>query len=187
MRPHVDDASGQGARAGTAGGACEAAQCCQPSRQRSSAISRTRRRRKESRRPQLVDEAFAEQSSYEDQLAQTKGKPGPEPGKFSLARVWAFARREAIELRHDTVRLTFAVFGPILLMIVFGYGISLDVNHLTFATLDFDQTATSRAYADSFRGSIYYDEHKPILNYDELDRRLRNGELRFAIEIPAGL
>ncbi len=116
-----------------------------------------------------------------------QAQPDPEPGKFSLARVWAFARREAIELRHDTVRLTFAVLGPLLLMIVFGYGISLDVNHLTFATLDYDQTAASRAYADSYRGSIYYDEHKPILNDDELDRRLRNGELRFALEIPAGL
>ncbi|MFL6845728.1 MAG: ribosome-associated ATPase/putative transporter RbbA [Allosphingosinicella sp.] len=109
-----------------------------------------------------------------------------EPGKFSLARVWAFARREAIELRHDTVRLTFALFGPLLLMVVFGYGISLDVKDLTFAVLDYDQTVASRAYADAYRGSDYYDERAPILNDNELDRRLRNGELRFALEIPAG-
>src|SRR4051812_7936248 len=63
-----------------------------------------------------------------------------EPGRFSLGRVWAFARREAIELRHDTVRLTFAVLGPLLLMIVLGYGISLDVDHLTYSVLDFDGT-----------------------------------------------
>jgi len=132
---------------------------------------------------EVVNEAFAEQSAEEKTFE--KGH-GPEPGKFSLARVWAFARREAIELRHDTVRLTFAVLGPLLLMIVFGYGISLDVNHLTFATFDDDQTAASRSYTDAFRGSIYYDEHAPILNSTELDRRLRNGELRFAIEIPSG-
>jgi ribosome-dependent ATPase len=105
---------------------------------------------------------------------------------FSLGRVWAFARREAVEIRRDRVRLAFAVLGPILLMIVFGYGISLDVMHLKFAVLDFDQTSASRAYADSFRGSIYYDERRPIYSHDELDRRLRNGELRFAIEIPPG-
>jgi ribosome-dependent ATPase len=110
---------------------------------------------------------------------------GPPKG-FSLSRVWAFARREAIELRHDTVRLAFAVFGPLLLMIVFGYGISLDVNHLTFAVLDFDGTKASQQYADSFRGSIYYDEKKPIADYTQLERRLRNGELRFALEIPSG-
>jgi ribosome-dependent ATPase len=108
------------------------------------------------------------------------------PGKFSPARVWAFARREMIELRHDAVRLAFAVLGPILLMIVFGYGISLDVNHLSFSILDFDGTQASHNYADSFRGSIYYDERSPISDHGELDRRLRNGELRFAIEIPPG-
>ena len=108
------------------------------------------------------------------------------PSRFSLSRVWAFARREAIELRHDTVRLAFAVLGPILLMIVFGYGISLDVDRLTFSVLDFDGSQASRNYADSYRGSIYYDERPPIADYGELDRRLRNGELRFAIEIPPG-
>ncbi len=106
------------------------------------------------------------------------------PSQFSLGRVWAFARREAVELQHDSVRLAFAVLGPILLMIVFGYGISLDVEHLPFAVLDFDGTPASRDYIDSFRGSIYFDEKTPIPNYEELDRRLRNGELRVAVEIP---
>ena len=105
---------------------------------------------------------------------------------FSPQRVWAFARREAIELRHDSVRLAFAVLGPLLLMIVFGYGISLDVDHLSFSVLDFDGTQASSTYSDSFRGSIYYDEKAPITDYSELDRRLRNGELRFALEIPPG-
>jgi ribosome-dependent ATPase len=109
-----------------------------------------------------------------------------EPGRFSLGRVWAFARREAIELGHDTVRLWFAVLGPLILMLVFGYGISLDVNHLTFSVLDLDQSQASQQLADAFRGSMYYDPKRPITTYEELDRRLRNGELRFAIEIPSG-
>ena len=108
------------------------------------------------------------------------------PGQFSVARVWAFARREAIELRHDTVRLVFALLGPLLLMVVFGYGISLDVENLTYAVLDYDQTTASRSYTDGYRGSVYFDERRPILSDAELDRRLRNGELRFAVEIPAG-
>ncbi len=111
---------------------------------------------------------------------------GEELTRFSISRVWAFARREAIELGHDTVRLSFAVLGPILLMIVFGYGISLDVEHLTFAVFDGDQTSASRTYADSYRASEYFDEMPAITSYDELDRRLRNGELRFAVEIPPG-
>jgi ribosome-dependent ATPase len=105
---------------------------------------------------------------------------------FTWARTFAFARREAIELRHDPVRLSFAALGPLLLMVVFGWGISLDIQHLTFAVLDFDGTAESRAYADNYRGSIYYDEKKSLHSYEEMDLRLRNGELRFAIEIPSG-
>ena len=115
-----------------------------------------------------------------------KRHPDARPGQFSLSRVWAFARREMIELSHDTVRLAFALVGPILLMIVFGYGISLDVKHATFSVLDFDGSQASRQYSDFFRGSEYYDEKPPIPNYNEMERRLRNGELRFALEIPSG-
>ena len=106
--------------------------------------------------------------------------------RFSLGRVWAFARREAVELLHDHVRLGFAVAGPILLMAVFGWGISLDVDHLPFAVLDGDGSPASREYADSFRGSYYFDEKQPLDGYPELNRRLRNGELRIALDIPSG-
>jgi ribosome-dependent ATPase len=130
--------------------------------------------------------ASSEWSEAEQPAAAAQVHAPREEGRFSVKRVWAFARREAIELAHDHVRLAFAVLGPLLLMVVFGYGISLDINHVSFSVLDFDGTAASRQYADTFRGSIYYDEKKPIYSYDEMDRRLRNGELRFAAEIPSG-
>jgi ribosome-dependent ATPase len=142
----------------------------------------------------LEDAAKEEAGATEQQETTATAPPTEAPkshadthaGRFSLSRVWAFARREAIELRHDTVRLVFAVAGPLLLMIVLGYGISLDVNHVSFGVLDFDGSLGSRQYADMYRGSMYYDEKKPIFSYDELDRRLRNGELRFALEVPSG-
>jgi ribosome-dependent ATPase len=143
-----------------------------------------------------ADEAKAAGVSPEALTALVPQPPPPEDapesraaqraGKFTFARVWAFARREAIEIGHDSVRLAFAIAGPILLMIVFGFGITLDVEHLTYAVLDNDQTPMSRYYSDAFRGSKYFEEHRPISSYDEVDRRLRNGELRFVIEIPPG-
>lgn len=129
---------------------------------------------KEARQAPAVDQHGAEQHA------------DASPGRFTLWRVWAFARREAIELSHDSVRLAFAVIGPILLMIVFGYGISLDINHVTFSILDLDHSRASRMYSDAFRGSMYYNEKQPVTSYRELDRRLRNGELRFVLEIPSG-
>jgi ribosome-dependent ATPase len=133
-------------------------------------------------KPTISEEAFAQAPAQEAAATHTQ----PASSRFSLGRVWAFARREAVELLHDHVRVAFAVAGPLLLMAVFGWGISLDVDHLSFAVLDGDASPASRNYADSFRGSYYFDEKRPLYSYAELNRRLRNGELRFALDIPSG-
>jgi len=52
--------------------------------------------------------------------------------------------------------------------------------------LDRDQTTLSRNYTLNLSGSRYFVEHPPIIGYDDLDRRMRNGELSLAIEIPPG-
>ena len=105
---------------------------------------------------------------------------------FSVARAWSYTVREALELKRDPVRATMALLGTAILMFVFGYGISLDVEDLTYAVLDGDQTGLSRDYALNLTGSRYFVERPPIANYAELDRRMRNGELALAIEIPSG-
>ncbi len=105
---------------------------------------------------------------------------------FDPRRMASYARREAMELRRDPIRLTLALVGSVVLMFVMGYGISLDVEDLTFAILDRDQTTVSRDYALNIAGSRYFVEQPPISDYDELDRRMRGGTLGLAIEIPAG-
>jgi ribosome-dependent ATPase len=105
-------------------------------------------------------------------------------GGFSLARMWAYARREALEIRRDPVRLSFAVFLPMILMLLFSYGISFDIENLAYAVLDHDRTPESREYLDEFAHSRYFREHPPIATYGELERRLQSGEIKLAIEIP---
>ena len=105
-------------------------------------------------------------------------------GLFSLRRAWAYARREAMEIRRDPIRLAFALLVPLVLMVVFGYGISFDVEKLPFAALDRDQTPESRTYLEQFRGSRYFQERAPSVSHADLERRLRSGELKVAIEIP---
>ncbi|MBC7103332.1 MAG: ribosome-associated ATPase/putative transporter RbbA [Parvibaculum sp.] len=104
---------------------------------------------------------------------------------FDPRRVVSYARREALELRRDPVRLTLALVGSVILMFVMGYGISLDVEDLTFAVLDRDQTTVSRDYTLNISGSRYFVEQPPITDYDDLDRRMRAGKLSLAIEIPS--
>ena len=105
---------------------------------------------------------------------------------FSLQRMVAYLWREALELRRDPVRATLALGGSILLMFVIGFGISMDVEDLRFAVLDRDQTTLSRDYALQLSGSRYFIERPAIVDYEDLDRRMRSGELSLAIEIPHG-
>jgi ribosome-dependent ATPase len=104
----------------------------------------------------------------------------------SLRRVWAFAYREMRELMRDRVRIAFALLGPLILLMTFGYGITFDVENLTFAVLDRDQTADSRQLVESFSGSRYFREQPILQNEADIDRRLRAGDLRLAISIPPG-
>ena len=106
--------------------------------------------------------------------------------RFDPGRVISYARREALELVRDPIRLTLALVGSVILMFVIGYGISLDVEELTFAVLDRDQTTTSQDYTLNLAGSRYFVERPPLASYAELDRRMRSGELSLAVEIPTG-
>lgn len=101
-------------------------------------------------------------------------------------RLLAFSRREALELVRDPIRATLAMVGSLILMFVIGYGINLDVENLTFAALDRDDTVLSREYIAEIAGSRYFIERPPITDYQELDRRMRAGEISLAIEIPPG-
>lgn len=103
---------------------------------------------------------------------------------FSLRRLFSYSRREALELRRDPVRSTLALMGTVILMLIMGYGISMDVENLRFSVLDRDQTVSSRAWTLNLAGSRYFIEQPPLTSYDELDKRMRSGEVAVAIEIP---
>lgn len=103
-----------------------------------------------------------------------------------LRRTWAFAWRETIEVLRDPIRLAVALLGPLVLLAAFGYGISFDIEDVRYAVLDRDQSLESRQFLEQFSNSRYFVEQPPLSNEFEIDRRLRSGELRFAIDIPPG-
>ncbi|MBB4166410.1 ABC transporter permease [Rhizobium sp. BK538] len=100
--------------------------------------------------------------------------------------MFAYTRCEALELRRDPIRATLAVVGSVILMFVIGYGINMDVENLSFAVLDRDDTTISQDYVLQISGSRYFDERPPIIDYADMDRPMRSGELSLAIEIPPG-
>lgn len=105
---------------------------------------------------------------------------------FDLRRAASYSRREMLELRRDPIRAALALIGSVLLMFVFGYGINTDVKDMSFAVLDGDNTSLSRDYVAGLSGSPYFIQQRPLTDYADLDRRMRDGSLQLAIDIPAG-
>ncbi|KMM88537.1 ribosome-associated ATPase/putative transporter RbbA [Pseudomonas lundensis] len=118
--------------------------------------------------------------------AVVNAPPPPSKSGFSLTRLIAVASRESKELLRDKVRMAFALLGALFMMVIFGYGISLDVENLAFAVYDQDQSPQSRAYLEAFRSSRYFEEHAPIYSAEELHKRLQRSEIKIALEIPPG-
>lgn len=73
------------------------------------------------------------------------------------SRVVALARKEWREIVRDRIFLALAFLLPVLLMIVFGHGISMDIQNVPLVVVDHDRTPTSRAYADRFAHSEHFD------------------------------
>ncbi|PLY57497.1 ABC transporter ATP-binding protein/permease [Herbaspirillum sp. BH-1] len=121
-------------------------------------------------------------------LPAPKEESTSRPGRWrtSLGRALSYSQRESLELRRDPVRATLALLGTAILMFIIGYGINLDVENLTYAVLDRDQTGLSQNYALNLSGSRYFIEKPAITDYQDLDRRMRSGEISLAIEIPSG-
>ncbi|ALU88902.1 ABC-type multidrug transport system, ATPase component protein [Herbaspirillum rubrisubalbicans M1] len=118
--------------------------------------------------------------------APQTAKPRPGRLRTSLGRALSYSQRESLELRRDPVRATLALLGTAILMFIIGYGINLDVENLSYAVLDRDQTGLSQNYALNLSGSRYFIEKPPITDYQDLDRRMRSGDISLAIEIPPG-
>ena len=131
-----------------------------------------------------LEEATHERAPTAAAPSALVGAAPPPPSGFSLRRLLAYAIRESLELMRDPIRLGFSLFGTTLLMLVFGFGVSTDVDNLTFAVLDRDNTPESRAYLEEMRGSTYFVEQPPLTDYADLEHRMRAGSIKAAIEIP---
>ncbi len=139
----------------------------------------------------LLDAGAGRQTTVEEQESNSADHPSvkAQPRKsrrFSLQRLLSYAWRESLELARDPIRATMALVGSIILLFVMGYGITMDVDDLTFAVLDRDQTGLSQNYSMSIAGSRYFVEKAPLQSYDDLDQRMRSGDIALAIEIPPG-
>ncbi|MBU1439155.1 MAG: ribosome-associated ATPase/putative transporter RbbA [Gammaproteobacteria bacterium] len=125
-------------------------------------------------------------SGTEINLAATAASSHRSQKTFSLQRLWSFTLRESLELQRDPIRSALALLGSLVLMLFIGYGITMDVEDLTFAVLDQDQSVLSQNYVLNLAGSRYFIEKPPLHSQQDMEQRMRSGDISLAIEIPYG-
>ncbi|NOZ25027.1 MAG: ABC transporter permease [Nitrospirae bacterium] len=100
-----------------------------------------------------------------------------------MKKVLAVAAKEVREIWRVRLFLVLAFGVPFVMFIVFGYGISLDVEHMPFAYIDRDHSQLSARLVEKFQGR-YFDLREELFDPAEADRLLGNGSLRAVLVIP---
>jgi len=99
-------------------------------------------------------------------------------------RIIAVAAKEWREIVRDRLFFGLAFVVPAVLMLIFGYGLSLDVENVPLAISDHDRSALSREYAHQFIDSRYFRFVGYAAGERELDPLLKDGRIRAAVIIP---
>jgi ribosome-dependent ATPase len=122
--------------------------------------------------------------------AEKESRASPAPQQLSgiglrLGGMLAYSANETMQIVRDPVRLTFAFVGSALLMLVFGFGITTDVERIRYATFDLDRSAESRAYLEHFAGTPrYFSQAPPVRSAADALERLQSDHVSLVLEIP---
>lgn len=103
---------------------------------------------------------------------------------MSFTRFLAVARKETIHILRDSRGLIIVLIMPVVLVLLFGYGVSLDFKGLPVYVYDRDGSQQSQDLLKRFQASEYFDVVRVVNNYSALTKSLDDGHAKMAIVIP---
>ena len=99
-------------------------------------------------------------------------------------RIMAVARKEFIHIRRDPRSLAMAIAIPMLLLVLFGYALTLDVDNVPLVVWDQSESPASREFISHFKGSRYFSIRGHLRNYREVERAIDSAQALVAVIIP---
>ena len=103
---------------------------------------------------------------------------------MSLTRLLAIAMKEVVQILRDTRSLIIVVLMPVVLVLLFGYGVNLDLKGLPVYVLDQDGSQASQDLLKHFQASEYFYDARVVNGYAELTRAIDDGHAKMGIVIP---
>lgn len=103
---------------------------------------------------------------------------------MKLLRIKAIAQKELIQIWRDPYSLAMAFLMPVILMIIFGYAITIDINDIPTVVYDLDKSSMSREFVSELRESGYFSIVAYADRYKDINRYLDTGRAKIAVTIP---
>jgi ABC-2 type transport system permease protein len=103
---------------------------------------------------------------------------------MSFTRFLAVARKEVVQILRDSRSLIIVVIMPPILVLLFGYGVNLDLKGLPVYVYDRDGSQQSQDLLKRFQASAYFDVVRVVNDYPALARSLDDGHAKMGIVVP---
>jgi len=103
---------------------------------------------------------------------------------MSLTRLLAVAKKEVLHILRDSRSLSIVIIMPVTLMLLFGYGVNLDLKGLPVYVYDQDGSQQSQDLLKRFQSNEYFHIVRVVDRYSSLTRALDDGDAKMGIVIP---
>ncbi len=103
---------------------------------------------------------------------------------MNFVRLRAVARKEFLHIVRDARSLIIALALPVMMLLLFGYALTLDVDQIPTYVYDQDGTPQSRELIDQLRGSRYFDIVRYVNGYQPVERDIDRSKILMAIVVP---
>jgi len=103
---------------------------------------------------------------------------------MSFTRFLAVAKKEMVQVLRDSRSLIIVIIMPVILVLLFGYGVNLDLKHLPIYVYDRDGSQQSQDLLKRFQASDYFEIVRVVDSYRDLTRAIDDGHAKMGIVIP---
>jgi ABC-2 type transport system permease protein len=103
---------------------------------------------------------------------------------MSFRRLNAITKKELLHILRDPRSLGLALALPLVMLLLFGYALTLDVDRIPTYIYDQDRTPQSRELIDQFRGSRYFQIREAISSYQAADRGIDKSTVLISVVVP---
>ncbi|HXP46278.1 MAG TPA: ABC transporter permease [Terriglobales bacterium] len=103
---------------------------------------------------------------------------------MSWRRLIAVARKELIQIWRDSRSLGIVLVMPLAMMLLFGYGVNLDMKHIPVCVFDREGSQQSQDLLKRFQSSDYFDVVRAVDNYPALAKAIDSGQARMGLVVP---